>query len=334
MIGIETPADTSVRRSTSFAGKRLPSAIGKKSRQKAAHNSFVQRQWSAAIDKNKANSQSLQKKMVKSAGKKASSSAMPKYKPAPGLNKHIGNVRPADNADLTPLIAPNMKLTTSIDHSQTNPTQSVRQHVPYPAPDWLRDASEEMYWKNLEAADQKVVAHRASTSSSTEDGNFKNGREASVTIPWTIFEDDLVIGHMLDIRVDPSVPETEARFAEVSKRLQNGNNIWRTKTSIKNMWNRVGRARSGFDERRRQGGPAATSMQGNMVKKMINEAKAAKQTKKMAKTGSAGNKRKRYEEDSDKEAEEPVHNTRVCDMDAASRAWMFGVRDRKARKVC
>lgn len=322
-------------RSASLVRKQGPSMVGRKSPQKtiaskARHNSSAQRQPPAPRNREETRLRSALKtgasKRKTKSRHKVNSSISSRVASAPGPGKGTSHGRPADNKDLTPFIKPDPKLTTSIDHSQTNPTQSVRQHVPYPAPAWIRDASEEMYWKNLEAADQKVVARRASVNSTTDEEGAKNGREANVTIPWTIFEDDLVIGHMLDIRIDATVPETEARFGEVSKRLLSQNNIYRTKTSIKNMWNRVGRARSGFDERRRQGGMAATSMQGNMVKKMMKEAKN------MTTNGSAARKRKRYDEDSEEEMELEALATRVSDIDPASRAWMISVRNRKARK--
>lgn len=55
---------------------------------------------------------------------------------------------------------------------------------------------------------------------------------------------------MLEVSADPAVPKTEARFEEVGRRMEADGLARRSKTSIKNMWCRVGRGRSGFDERK------------------------------------------------------------------------------------
>jgi hypothetical protein len=74
------------------------------------------------------------------------------------------------------------------------------------------------------------------------------------------FEEDRAIDHMLDVR-DEDVLVGDSRFREVSERLD-AEGIDRGFFALKNFWNRVGRARSGFDERRARSGPLATSMRG------------------------------------------------------------------------
>lgn len=152
--------------------------------------------------------------------------------------------RPVDNNDLEPHIKPDLLIARKFRHASQDPSMDIRQIVPYPAPVDILEASQQRYFENLEAATE----------------NIKKGGKAD-KIPWTVWEDDLIIEHMLDIRLDASIPETEARFEEVSERLRAVNNVHRTKVSIKNMWNRVGRARSGFDERKRKTEVFATSQQ-------------------------------------------------------------------------
>lgn len=176
--------------------------------------------------------------------------------------RRSGKARPSSNDDLKPFIKPDLTLASSIDHSKANPTQCIRQHTPYPAPKAIYDASHVMYWTNFCVANEKAQAKAKSSSGSEGAGG---------AIPWTIWEDDLVIGHMLDIRLDESVPQSEERFHEVSRRMMAKDKVHRSWTSIKNMWNRVGRARSGFDERRSHGGVAATSMQGRMKRERVEE---------------------------------------------------------------
>lgn len=144
----------------------------------------------------------------------------------------------------------------SIDHSITNPSSTIRQIVPYPAPAGLLAASYQKYQNNLEAV-QRAILTKKST-------HFKYNREPAM--PWTVWEDDLVIGHMLNIRLDRSVPLTEARFEECSKRLREIDHVHRPPGAVKNMWNRIGRARSGFDERKSKSKVYATSQQGKKRK--------------------------------------------------------------------
>lgn len=138
---------------------------------------------------------------------------------------------------LPSLHPPNLALAKSIDHSTTNPSNDVRVATPYPTPPDILQASQAMIVTNINNYYNKLA------SGTLE----KNNR-----IPWTVYEDDLIIRTMLEIRTDTSVPQTEKRFEECSKRID-WNQLGlcpRSGQAIKNMWCRVGRARSGFDERK------------------------------------------------------------------------------------
>lgn len=135
-----------------------------------------------------------------------------------------------------PFISPNLSLARSIDHAKTNPSNTVRLKTPYPAPHDILTASKRKYQSNIDVANAKAATGAPDTSN---------------RIPFTIYEDDQIIAHMLAVSQDPSVPQTEERFAEVSRRLcGDGRGVYRSGTAIKNMWCRVGRGRSGFDERK------------------------------------------------------------------------------------
>ncbi len=81
---------------------------------------------------------------------------------------------------------------------------------------------------------------------------------------WRLFEEDQAIKHMLDVR-DENRLKGETRFKEVASRLQ-AEGIDRSMIAVKNYWNRTGRARSGFDERKNKTAPLATSKQGKKAK--------------------------------------------------------------------
>lgn len=135
-----------------------------------------------------------------------------------------------------PFIPPNLSLARSIDHSKTNPSNDIRLKTPYPAPADILSASHKRYLSNIAIANAKAAA---------------GASDSSNRIPFTIYEDDKIIAHMLAVSKDTSVPRTEERFAEVSRRLCGGGGaVFRSGTAIKNMWCRVGRGRSGFDERK------------------------------------------------------------------------------------
>lgn len=90
---------------------------------------------------------------------------------------------------------------------------------------------------------------------------------------WHLFEEDIVIGHMLDVRDEDEIVGEE-RFRETCRRLEEVNNIVRSWGAVKNFWNRTGRARSGFDERKNKKAPLATSQQGKHLKKNKKNSKA------------------------------------------------------------
>jgi hypothetical protein len=101
-------------------------------------------------------------------------------------------------------------------------------------------------------------------------------QEAGTKGSWRLFEEDRAIKHMLDVR-DEARLAGESRFEEVSARLR-AEGIERGFFAVKNYWNRVGRARSGFDERKNKTAPLATSKQGKAFRQ--NKAKGgSKNTK-------------------------------------------------------
>ena len=81
---------------------------------------------------------------------------------------------------------------------------------------------------------------------------------------WRLYEEDKAIKFMLEIR-DEGVVQGEQRFQECSDRLKK-NGIERNLFAVKNFWNRTGRERSGFDERRNKKAPLATSKQGKKAR--------------------------------------------------------------------
>jgi hypothetical protein len=128
--------------------------------------------------------------------------------------------------------------------SDTWPTEEDKR-VPYPAPQHYRD--------------QEVGLPR---------GDRRR---------WTFEEQDMAIEHMLRLDKDTSCPRTEVRWEYISNHLiEHGIN--RTPTAVKNMWNRIGRARSGLDERKNKSAPLATSMQGKKAR-LENEAKKGRKRK-------------------------------------------------------
>ena len=82
---------------------------------------------------------------------------------------------------------------------------------------------------------------------------------AGEEMPWREYEQDACIRHMLDVRNSRRFTG-EARFDEAARRLQD-EGINRSNGAVKNFWNRKGRLRSGFDERKRQNEVLATSQQ-------------------------------------------------------------------------
>jgi hypothetical protein len=85
---------------------------------------------------------------------------------------------------------------------------------------------------------------------------------------WRLFEEEACIKHMLAIR-DENVLKGEARFHEAQRRMKEIDEIEKTgETAVKNFWNRAGRERSGWDERKKKSDVLSTSQQGKAAKKM------------------------------------------------------------------
>jgi len=160
----------------------------------------------------------------------ASSSSPP---PAKKHKRGTGE-RPTSNDHLVAFEPINEKLVRSLDHSVKLPDSKTRVACPYPAPFDILAASQIKY---------QSLCHESAAKS----GNGNRDRVA-----FTIFEDDQIIRHMLAVRLDASIPETERRFEVVSQRMAKDPRtpVPRSKMALKNMWCRVGRARSGFDERK------------------------------------------------------------------------------------
>jgi hypothetical protein len=123
----------------------------------------------------------------------------------------------------------------------------------------------------------------------------ERGMPTGTGYKWTFDEQDIAIGYMYRMRDDPHMPKTERRFEEVSRLMMEEHKIERSKNSVKNMWNRIGRARSKYDERKNKNAPLATSQQGkharieNEVKKAgkrkaVEEPPTAEPVQKMRKT--------------------------------------------------
>ena len=111
---------------------------------------------------------------------------------------------------------------------------------------------------------------------------------------WRLFEEERAIKLMLDVR-DEGVISGEDRFREVALRLC-AEGFDRTWVSVKNFWNRVGRARSGFDERKNKTAPLATSKQGKLAKlenQMKCTAKATEKGDSSTKKSGSGQKTKK-----------------------------------------
>lgn len=102
--------------------------------------------------------------------------------------------------------------------------------------------------------------HPAEVPRSSKDETQREG------LWWRDFEEEACIRHMLNIR-DENRIKGEERFREAARRMQEMDAITRSWTAVKNFWNRKGRARSGFDERRKQKNPLATSQQGKKGEK-------------------------------------------------------------------
>jgi hypothetical protein len=109
---------------------------------------------------------------------------------------------------------------------------------------------------------------------------------------WALWEQDACIRHMLDINGE-GVLRGESRFTEALRRMQAVDGCQRNGlTAVKNFWNRFGRARSGFDERRNKRAPLATSKQGKKASKVKITVRAATASK-VTKARKSDNKQKK-----------------------------------------
>lgn len=131
---------------------------------------------------------------------------------------------------------------------------------------------------------------------------------------WRLFEAESCIRHMLDINKE-GILEGQARFTEAQRRMASIDGVRRDgKTAVKNFWNRYGRARSLFDERKNKNAPLATSKQGKAAKKAAatrkkttgkrKAASATKKDKKKTKKTKKPNKKRTSYHDSDMETED------------------------------
>nr|KAK5434682.1 hypothetical protein LTR18_010176 [Exophiala xenobiotica] len=122
---------------------------------------------------------------------------------------------------------------------------------------------------------------------------------------WRLFEEESCIRHMLDIRNENQL-QGEARFAEAQRRMASMDGIKKDgKFAVKNFWNRVGRARSGFDERKNKKAPLATSRQGKSATSSSSRAGSTPRKRKATASTTSKTKRK-YKSESDSEEEDPV----------------------------
>ncbi|KAK4936042.1 hypothetical protein LTR10_022992 [Elasticomyces elasticus] len=118
---------------------------------------------------------------------------------------------------------------------------------------------------------------------------------------WRLFEEEACIRHMLDIN-NEGILKGEARFAEAQRRMLSVDGIQKSgKFAVKNFWNRTGRARSGFDERKNKKNPLATSKQGKAAK--VDSRKNTTRKSKTASSTTKTNRKVKDESDSDEDDE-------------------------------
>ncbi|KAK6366286.1 hypothetical protein LTS17_010792 [Exophiala oligosperma] len=114
---------------------------------------------------------------------------------------------------------------------------------------------------------------------------------------WRLFEEESCIRHMLSIR-DEGILHGEDRFREAQRRMAHVDGIQKdAKYAVKNFWNRVGRARSGFDERKNQKAPLATSQQGKTARASSSVSSATPRKRKNV--SKATKTKRKYESDSE-----------------------------------
>lgn len=131
---------------------------------------------------------------------------------------------------------------------------------------------------------------------------------------WRLFEEDSCIKHMLAIR-DERELQGEARFAEAQRRMKLIDGVDKPAAhAVKNFWNRYGRARSGWDERKTKSAILSTSQQSKNPKSKrqasaMPTATLAKQSRRKVASGGACQprsvirKRKNKDDDDDSESE-------------------------------
>ena len=107
---------------------------------------------------------------------------------------------------------------------------------------------------------------------------------------------------MLDVRDEGKITG-EDRFREVARRLL-AEGIERDFYPVKNYWNRTGRARSGFDERKNKTAPLATSKQGKKAK----EENGKKRKRSTKQNNSTNGRLPRSFQESDDESDYSVHS--------------------------
>ena len=122
--------------------------------------------------------------------------------------------------------------------------------------------------------------------------------------PWTEVEKEKTIKHMEDICKEGKITG-EDRFRETSRRLK-AEGYERYWVSVKNIWNRGLRQRSGLDERRNKRAPMTTSKQDAKTKRENKEKKEQKRRSKQSESVSSRHVRVKREYESEEEEEEEV----------------------------
>ncbi|KIX98859.1 uncharacterized protein Z520_05320 [Fonsecaea multimorphosa CBS 102226] len=135
------------------------------------------------------------------------------------------------------------------------------------------------------------------------------------TRSWALWEEEACIRHMLNINAERQLTG-ESRFREALRRMQVHDGVTRTGyCAVKNFWNRVGRARSRFDERRNKKAPLATSKQGKRAERKASA--VSRQRRKTARASSfnvkAGNTRHRRSSESSTDENESDYSLQSDD---------------------
>lgn len=141
---------------------------------------------------------------------------------------------------------------------------------------------------------------------------------------WRLFEEDRCIKHMLDIRDEDQITG-ENRFREASDRLV-AEGLDRGFYAVKNIWNRTGRARSGFDERKNKTAPLSTSAQGKKAKKRTSTKRKREPTISIESDDEQGDEP--APEPSPEPAPEPPQ---IYDDESLAKAESFGTRPKMLR---